>query len=76
MTPCIVPDAAVDVIQNWTEQDGAACAVRELDKVIDYFMKSLNADSEEILTHLRTVYFVRNEIAAFIPEDKEKGGES
>lgn len=72
MKPCIVPDAAVDVIQNWTEQDGAACAVREL----DYFMKSLNADAEEILTHLRTVYFVRNEISTFIPEEKEKGGES
>lgn len=68
MKSYIVPDAAVDVLQNWIEQDGAECAVRELDKVIDYFMKSFNADSEDVLTHLRTVYFLRNEISTFIPE--------
>lgn len=73
MKSCIVPDAAVAVLQNWIEQDAAGCAVRELDKVIDFLMKLHDEDADEVLAHLRTIYSLRNELTAFI---SEKGGEA
>lgn len=72
MKPYIVPDQAVDVLQNWIEQDAAACAVKELDKVIAFLMKLHNEDADEVLAHLRAIYFLKGELAKFIPE---KGGE-
>lgn len=72
MKSYMVPDAAVGVLHNWIEEDGAACAAQELDRVIDFLIKLHNEDAEEVLKHIRAVYFFRNEITAFIPE---KGGE-
>lgn len=71
MKSYIVPDAAVDVLQNWTEQDGAECAVRELERAIDFLLQLNDSDAEEVLKHLRSLNVLRKELATFIPE---KGG--
>lgn len=71
MKSYIVPDAAVDVLQNWIEQDGAECAVRELERAIDFLLQLNDSDAEEVLKHLRSLNVLRKELTAFIPE---KGG--
>lgn len=71
MKSFIVPDAAVDVLQNWIEQDGAECAVKELDSAIDFLMTLNDADDSDVLRHLRTLYVLKRELSAFL---REKGG--
>ena len=46
MKSYMVPDAAVGVLHNWIEEDGAACAAQELDRVIDFLIKLHNEDAE------------------------------
>ena len=72
MITIAVPDAAVDVLRNWMEQDAAALAITEIDRTMSFLLSQNDLEAEEVVRHLRTLHLLRRELMTFVPQ---KGGE-
>lgn len=72
MITIAVPDAAVDVLRNWMEQDAAALAITEIDRAMSFLLSQNDLEAGEVVRHLRTLHSLRRELMTFVPQ---KGGE-